>query len=78
MDGVNVPYNNEVELMEYVGPTYKYKYWIWLAKYLLSMWRYGICENYNQMKETNQNKGQYMYIYICDGRPKASKMLQGL
>jgi hypothetical protein len=32
MDGVKVPYEREVDLMEYVGPLYKYGDWMILTK----------------------------------------------
>ena len=37
MVGVNVPYNSEVELMEYVGPKYDYMHSSKLMRYLKSM-----------------------------------------
>ena len=40
----------------------------------MSMHIYGICANYNKMKENNQNKGFSIYI---DGRPKAYKNVVG-
>ena len=56
MDGVNIPYNYEVELEGHVGPMYQYKHWLWLPKYIPSIYSYEICANYEKMKENNPLK----------------------
>ena len=34
MDGINVSYGTKTELMEYVGPCYKYSDWLVLVQYM--------------------------------------------
>ena len=60
--------------MEYVGPSYKYNDWMNLVQYTRSMHRYGLSENYIQLKDKGQNKGATLYI---DGRPKISRNIAG-
>ena len=48
MDGVKVPYEREVDLMEYVGPLYKYGDWMILIRYLKSMHKYKLFTNYKR------------------------------
>jgi hypothetical protein len=74
MDGIKVGYDRCTELMEYVGPCYNYRDWMWLVQYTCSMRRYRVSANYLQLKDNNQNKGASMYI---DGRPKASGNIAG-
>ena len=74
MDGIKVGYGTVTELMEYVGPLYKYNHWLMLVQYTRSMRRYGVAANYIQLVENNQNKGATMYI---DGRIKASRNVAG-
>jgi len=69
MDGIKVGYGTVTELMEYVGPLYRYNNWLILVQYTRSMRRYRVAANYIQLAEHNKNKGATMYI---DGRPKAS------
>ena len=68
VDGVKVPYNSAFGLIGYVVPHYGYEHLGILTRYLISMHIHGFCENYNKMKETNQDKGYSIHI---DGRPKA-------
>jgi hypothetical protein len=74
MDGIKVGYGTVTELMEYVGPLYKYNHWLMLVRYTQSMRRYGVAANYIQLLDNNQNKGATMYI---DGRPKATGNIVG-
>jgi hypothetical protein len=74
MDGIKVGYGTVTELMEYVGPLYKYNHWLMLVRYMQSMRRYGVAANYIQLLDNNQNKGATMYI---DGRPKATGNIAG-
>jgi hypothetical protein len=69
MDGIKVGYGTVTELMEYVGPLYKYNHWLMLVRYTQSMRRYRVAENYIQLLYNNQNKGETMYI---DGRQEAT------
>jgi hypothetical protein len=69
MDGIKVGYGTVTELMEYVGPLYKYNHWLMLVSYMRSMQRYEVAANYIQLVDNNQNKGASMY---SDGRPKAT------
>ena len=69
MDHIMVKYGTETELMEYVGPRYKYNDWLLLVQYKHSLQRYVVATNYLQLLDNNRNKGATMYI---DGRPKAS------
>ena len=69
MDGIKVGYDRCTELIEYVGPSYNYKYWMCLVQYKRSMRRYGFSANYLQLKDKDQNKGATLYI---DGRPKTT------
>ena len=69
MDGINVGYGIVTELMEYVGPLFRYNNWLILVQYTRSMRRYGVAANYIQLEEHNKNKGVTMYI---DGGTKAS------
>ena len=62
-----VKYGTETELMEYVGPGYKYNDWFLLVWYARSMMRYIVATNYIKLLDTNLNKGSTMYI---DERPK--------
>jgi hypothetical protein len=62
MDGVKVSNKNKVELMDYVGPFYKYGYWMILTRYMNNMQIYGLSTNYNIRKDRHQNKGQSIYI----------------
>ena len=73
MDGIKVGYGTVTELMEYVGPLYKYNHWLMLVRYMQSMRRYRAA-NYIQLLDNNQNKGATMYI---DGRPKATGNIAG-
>ena len=50
MDGIKVTYKHGVEMMEYVGPLYKYGGWIIFTKYVKSMQIYKILTNYNRRK----------------------------
>jgi hypothetical protein len=68
MDDIKVGYGTVNELMEYVGPLYKYNHWLMLVQYTRSMQRYRVAANYIQLVDNNQNKGATMYI---NGRPKA-------
>ena len=70
MDGIKVDYGTVTELMEYVGPLYRYNNWLILVQYTQSMRRFGVATNYIQLAEHNKKKGATMYI---DGRPKASR-----
>ncbi len=74
MDGIKVGYGNVNELMEYVGPLYRYNHWLMLSQYTQSMRRYGVAANYIQLVENNLHKGVTMYI---DGRPKSSRNIAG-
>jgi hypothetical protein len=60
--------------MEYVGPYYIYKDWIQLVQYTKIMRRYGLDENYIQLKDNDKNKGETVYI---DGRPKETRNIEG-
>jgi hypothetical protein len=74
MDGIKVCYNGITKLMEYLGPYYIYKDWIWLFQYKKSMRRHGMDANYIHLKHNNQHKGASMYIY---GRPKTIGNIAG-
>jgi hypothetical protein len=74
MDGIKVGYGIVTELMEYVGPLYKYNHWLMLVRYTQSVWRYRVVVNYIQLLDNNQNKGLTMYI---DGRPKSIGNIPG-
>ena len=74
MNGIKVGYGIETELMEYVGPLYKYNHCLMLVRYTQCIWRYGVAANYIQLLDNNQNKGATMYI---DGRPKATGNIAG-
>ena len=74
MDGIKVGYGTVYELMEYVGPLYRYNHWLLLSQYTRSMRRYRVAANYIQLVENNLHKGATMYI---DGRPKASRNVAG-
>ena len=67
MDDIKVGYSRCTELMEYVGPCYNYSDWMRLV-------RYGLLENYIQLKDKVQNKGAMMYM---DGRPKKTGTIAG-
>jgi len=75
MDGVKVPYECEVDLMEYVGPLYKYGDWMILTK----MWRACKHMDFQQIvieeKKVIENKGASICI---DGRPLALWNVVGL
>jgi hypothetical protein len=58
MDGIKVDYGTVTELMEYVGPLYKYNHWLMLVQYTQSMWRYGVAANYIQLLDNIKIKGQ--------------------
>ena len=73
MDGIMVKYGTEIELMEYVKPSYKHNDWLLFVQYTRSMRRYGVAANYIQLLDNNLNKGATMYI---DGRPKASQHIR--
>ena len=60
--------------MEYVGPSYNYKYWMHLVQYKRSMRRYGLSANYLQLKDKDHNKGATLYI---DRRPKIIENIVG-
>ena len=49
MDGIKVSYGTVTELMEYVGPLYRYNNWLILVQYTQSMRRYGVSANYIQL-----------------------------
>ena len=53
--------------MEYVGPSYNYKYWMQMFQYTQSMHWYGLSASFLQLKDKDQNRGATLYI---DGRPK--------
>ena len=74
MDGINVSYGTEIELMEYVGPCYKYNDWLLLVRYMRSMQTYKVATNYCQLLENSLNKGATVYI---DGSPKDSGNIPG-
>jgi hypothetical protein len=74
MDEIIVKYNKVTELMDYVGPCYKYNDWISLVWYMRSMWRYALASNYIQLINNDKNKGVTIYI---DGRHKASGNIAG-
>jgi hypothetical protein len=63
MDVVKVPYSLVVELIGYVKSLYIYGNWKILAKFMSSMQRLHCFPNYNQIKETNQNKWAHTYIH---------------
>jgi hypothetical protein len=44
MDGKKVGYGTVTELMEYVGPLYKYNHWLMLVRYMQSMRRYRVVQ----------------------------------
>ena len=47
MDGIKVGYGTITELMEYVGPLYRYNNWLILVQYTQSMRRYDeVASNY--------------------------------
>ena len=74
MDGIKFCYDGLIELMDYVGPYYIYKYWIQIVQYAKSMWRYGLAANYIQLKDNDQNKWASIYI---DERPKEAGNIVG-
>ena len=74
MDGIKVGYDTVTELMEYVGPLYKYNHRLMLVWYMWSMRRYGVAANYIQLLDNNQNKWATMYI---DGRKKSTGNITG-
>ena len=74
MDGIKVSYGTETELMEYVGPCYKYNEWLLLVQYTQSMWTYRLAVNYCQLLHNSLNKGEVVYI---DRRLKASGNITG-
>jgi hypothetical protein len=74
MDGIKVGYDRCTELMEYVGPYYNYRDWMWSVQYTRSMRIYQVSANYLHLKGNNKNKGLSMYI---DKRPKASGTIAG-
>ena len=74
MDRIKVSNGTEIELMEYVGPCYKYNEWLLLVWYTWSMRTYGLAANYFQLLDNNLNKGATVYI---DGRPKALGNIAG-
>ena len=63
IDGIKVGYGTVTELMEYVGPLYRYNNWLILVQYTRSMRRYRVIANYIQQEEHNKNKGATMYMY---------------
>ena len=75
MDVIKVGYGRCTKLMEYVGPFYSYNDWMHLVQYTWSIRRYGLLENYLQLKDTYQNKGATLYI---GGREKIIGNVAGL
>ena len=63
MNGINVKYDDVIELMEYVGPRYNYGNWIRLVQYMPSTRRYVVSTNYIELEETNKKKGETIFTY---------------
>ena len=74
MDDLKVGHNRFTELREYVGPSYNYNDWMRLVQYTQSMCRYGLLQNYIQLKDKDQNKWETLYI---NGRQKITENIAG-
>ena len=60
--------------MEYVGPSYNYKYWMQMFQYTQSMHWYGLSASFLQLKDKDQNRGATLYI---DKSPKLTRNIVG-